>query len=174
MRKPLATYNGPPARRAPSAMSGVLGETGRISFAELHPDTDPAVIWRRQCDDVYHAVVVLDTRDVDVLSDWLILPCWSIRRALAELGIEPTTQPTARVKKPVLTDRLREAMADGKWHTADDLGKQTGAQPGSVAWYMSHAKGVYEFEWRPNPATGRANKYWRLKSAEVADDATPG
>lgn len=142
------------------AMTGFLGETGRVSFVELHPDTDPAVIEGIHRDDVYHAVTVLDTTDVPTLSSWLILPEWNVRRALAALNME-TAAPTPRTKRPPISDTLTQAVADGEWFVAFRLATRVGVALQSVNWFIRQRRGEFEKGRQFDEATRRWATAWR-------------
>jgi hypothetical protein len=72
---------------------------GSVSFADLHPDTEPEAIAAAQRDAVFEAHRNATPEEI---SDRVDLPVWTVRRRLAELGLGP---PVENAKKKVFAER---------------------------------------------------------------------
>ncbi len=105
----------------------------------LHESTSPENIRLTQTNDVWMAVQVLGTWDVDEISSWTDLPAWNIRRALDALGLVPMVWK-AKVKpaeNASTLERVKKALAGIKEPlTVRAIASKAGVTSASAKWCL--------------------------------------
>jgi hypothetical protein len=136
------------------------------------PETEPDEIREQHIDDVRMATEVLGTLDVPTLSDWTTLPVWSVKRALAALGLIEFDAYLMKRKivdqKAPAKDRIIAVLgkrdSSGLWPSmnARQLGIAVGCKCAAAHWQLTSNRDLFECE--AVIVNNRKVLYWRLRN----------
>lgn len=118
----------------PDESTSLFSTVGSVSFADLHPDTEPEAIAEAQRDAVFESHRNATPEEI---SDRVNLPVWTVRRRLAELGLGP---PVENEQKKVFAERSKKHRAkvrilailrgnQNRAMTTQEIGRRLGMEP---------------------------------------------
>lgn len=141
--------------------------TGSVSFAELHPDTEPDAIAQAQRDAVFEAWHPGATPEE--ISEHCCLPVWNVIRCLGDLGLGPTVASSrqaavlaARVKRNVIKGRVAEALKT-KPMSCREIANRLSLTPNVVQKILDGDPAFSVKGHRRRPTGGGTVRLWRVK-----------